>query len=106
MEFTVDKPWKFDEKQTIVLNIIQTVNLNYLSGTLLPFENQLTRNIGYIGSGPISVHIFVRKCGFIHGDKIPIQVHSQRTYSFIKQIVTFLFVYSTGDCYKSQQSTH
>lgn len=86
MEFTVDKPWKFDEKQTIVLNIIQTVNLNYLSGTLLPFENQLTRNIGYIGSGPISVHIFIRKCGFIHGDKIPIQVHWQRTFSFIKQL--------------------
>lgn len=74
MEFTVDKPWKFDEKQTIVLNIVQTVNLNYSMGTLQPFENQLTRNIGYIGSGPISLHIFIPKCGYIHGDKIPVQV--------------------------------
>lgn len=74
MEFVVDKPWKFDEKQMIVLNIIQTVNLNYALGTLQPFENQLTRNIGYIGSGPISLHIFVPKCGYVHGDKIPVQV--------------------------------
>lgn len=76
MEFIVDKPWKFNEKHTIVLNIIQTVNLNYLLGTLQPFENQLTRNIGYIGTGPISLHIFVSKCGYVHGDKIPIQVSS------------------------------
>lgn len=74
MEFIVDKPWKFDEKHTIVLNIVQTVNLNYSMGTLQPFENQLTRNIGYIGSGPISLHIFIPKCGYIHGDKIPVQV--------------------------------
>lgn len=74
MEFTVDKPWKFDEKQLIVLNIVQTVNLNYSLGTLQPFENQLTRNIGYIGTGPISLHIYVPKCGYAHGEKIPIQV--------------------------------
>lgn len=74
MEFVVDKPWKFDERQVIVLNIVQTVNLNYSLGTLQPFENQLTRNIGYIGSGPISLHIFVPKCGYTHGDKIPVQV--------------------------------
>lgn len=74
MEFIVDKPWKFDEKQLIVLNIVQTVNLNYSLGTLQPFENQLTRNIGYIGTGPISLHIYVPKCGYTHGDKIPVQV--------------------------------
>lgn len=74
MEFVVDKPWKFDERQTIVLNIVQTVNLNYSLGTLQSFENQLTRNIGYIGSGPISLHVFVPKCGYTHGDKIPVQV--------------------------------
>lgn len=73
MEFIVDIPWKFDKKQIIQLNIIQTVNLNYTLGTLQPFENQLTRNIGYIGTGPISVHVYVMKCGYIHGDKIPIQ---------------------------------
>ena len=76
MEFVVDKPWKFDERQTIVLNIVQTVNLNYSLGTLQPFENQLTRNIGYIGSGPISLHIFVPKCGYTVNDKIPVQVIS------------------------------
>lgn len=76
MEFVVDIPWKFDKKQTILLNIIQTVNLNYSLGTLQPFENQLTRNIGYIGTGPISLHVFVGKCGYIDGDKIPIQVRT------------------------------
>lgn len=80
MEFIVDKRWKFDEKQLIVLNIVQTVNLNYSLGTLLPFENQLTRNIGYIGTGPISLHIYVPKCGYIHGDKIPVQVISKITH--------------------------
>lgn len=82
MEFVVDIPWKFDKKQTILLNIIQTVNLNYSLGTLQPFENQLTRNIGYIGTGPISVHVFVAKCGYIHGDKIPVQVGSTLTLNF------------------------
>lgn len=79
IEFVVDIPWKFDKKQTILLNIIQTVNLNYSLGTLQPFENQLTRNIGYIGTGPISLHVYVAKCGYIHGDKIPVQVSSTLT---------------------------
>lgn len=74
IEFIVDKPWKFDEKQTIVLNIIQTVNLNYIPGSLQPFENQLTRTIGYIGSGPISLHVFIPKSGFVLDEMIPIQV--------------------------------
>lgn len=80
MEFIVDKPWKFDEKQLIVLNIVQTLNLNYALGTLQPFENQLTRNIGYIGTGPISLHIYLQKCGYAHGEKIPIQVYMRHCY--------------------------
>lgn len=94
IEFVVDIPWKFDKKQTILLNIIQTVNLNYSLGTLQPFENQLTRNIGYIGTGPISLHVYVAKCGYIHGDKIPVQVSS--TLTFVScYIFSFLFYLST-----------
>lgn len=63
LEFVVDKPWKFDEVKTIVVNIIQTVHLNLTPGTLQPFENQLTRNIGYIGSGPLSLHVYIEKAG-------------------------------------------
>lgn len=74
IEFILDKPWKFDEKQTIVLNIIQTVNLNFIPGSLQPFENQLTRTIGYIGSGPISLHVFIPKSGFVMDEMIPVQV--------------------------------
>lgn len=74
MEFVVDRKWKFDEKQTLVLNIVQTVNLNYILGTSQPFENQLTRNIGYIDSGPISLHVYVPKVGYIANEKIPVQV--------------------------------
>lgn len=74
LEFIVDKPWKFDEKQTVALSIIQRLNLNYAFGTLQPFENQLTRNIGYIGSGPISLHCFIPKAGYVAGERIPVQV--------------------------------
>lgn len=89
IEFVVDKPWKFDEKQVIVLNIIQTVNLNHTLSSLQPFENQLTRNIGYIGTGPISLHVFVPKCGYIHGDKIVIQVTMTIQIVFLTIFLTF-----------------
>lgn len=92
MEFVVDKPWKFDEKQTIVLNIVQTVNLNYSLSAMQPFEHQLTRNIGYIGSGPISLHIYVPRCGYIQGERIPIQVHQSiniRNYRMKRMFLTF-----------------
>lgn len=74
LEFVVDKPWKFDEKQTLLLNIIQSVNLNSAFSTLQPFENQLTRNIGYINSGPISVHVYIPKTGYICGERLAVQV--------------------------------
>lgn len=74
LEFIVDRPWAFDEKQTVVLNIIQKVNLNYVFSTLQPFENQITRNIGYIGNGPISLHVFIPRVGYTSGEKIPVQV--------------------------------
>lgn len=78
MKFVVDKRWRCD-KQTIVLNIIRTVNLNLIEGTLLPFENQLTKTYGFVDSRPISLHVSVPKRGFILGDKIPIKVilHSE-----------------------------
>ncbi|XP_031621706.1 arrestin domain-containing protein 17-like [Contarinia nasturtii] len=97
MEFVVDKPWKFDEKQTIVLNIVQTVNLNHSLSTLRPFEHQLTRTIGYIGSGPISLHIYLQKCGYVSGERIPIQaivtnhskVHVEKLKFALNKIVDY-----------------
>lgn len=74
LEFVLDKPWKFDEKQTLLLNIIQSVNLNLAFSTLQPFQKQLTRNIGYINSGPISVHAYIPKTGYICGEKLAVQV--------------------------------
>lgn len=74
LEFVVDKPWKFDEKQTISLKIIQNVNLNSAFSTLQPFENQLTRNIGYINCGPLSVHVYIPKTGYICGERLAVQV--------------------------------
>lgn len=74
LEFVLDKPWKFDEKQTISLKIIQNVNLNSAFSTLQPFENQLTRNIGYINCGPLSVHVYTPKTGYICGESLAVQV--------------------------------
>lgn len=75
MEFIVDRPWKFDEKQQIVLNIIQLVDLNTLRTiNERPLEQQFTRNIGYISSGPVSLHVFIPKSAYVAGDKLPIQV--------------------------------
>lgn len=74
LEFVIDKAWKFDEKQSLFLNIIQSVNLNSAFNTLQPFENQLTRNIGYINSGPISVHVYIPKTGYICGERLAVQV--------------------------------
>lgn len=74
MEFVVDKPWKFDEKQVVVLNVIQTVDLNQFADTLKPFEKQLTKTIGFIDSGPISLHVSIPKIGYVFGELIQIQV--------------------------------
>lgn len=73
MEFTIDKPWKFDEKQTIVVNVIQEVSLDSIPNALQPVEQHLTRTIGYISSGPVSLHVYVPKSAFVIGEKLPIQ---------------------------------
>lgn len=74
IEFVVDKPWKFNEKHTVKLNIIQTVDLNSSVGTSQPFEKQLTKNVGFLESGPISLHVRVPKLGYTFQDKIQVQV--------------------------------
>lgn len=75
MEFVIDKPWKFNEKQTVPLNIIQTMDLNTLPNAMKAYEQQLTKSIGFIDSGPISLHVFIPKTGYIIDEIIPVQVH-------------------------------
>lgn len=74
MEFVIDKPWKFDEKQTVLLNIIQFADLNHVSNALQSVEKLLTRNIGYIGSGPISLHVFIPKSAYVPNERMPVQL--------------------------------
>lgn len=90
MEFVVDKPWKFDEKQVVVLNVIQTLDLNQYTDTLKPFEKQLTKTIGFIDSGPISLHVSIPKIGYIFGELIQIQVRKRWHISYMIQ--TFFFI--------------
>lgn len=92
MEFVVNKSWKFDEKQTIVLNIIQAVNLNHALDILQPYEYQQTKNIG-LKPMPISLHVLMPKRGFVQGEKITVQVVSSALDIFLWPIaINTLFV--------------
>lgn len=75
MEFVLDKPWKFNEKHTIALNIIQTMDLNSSPDASKAFEQQLTKSIGFIDSGPISLHVVLPKTGYAFDEVIPVQVY-------------------------------
>lgn len=75
MEFVIDKPWKFNEKHSIALNIIQTMDLNNSPDAMKAFEQQLTKSIGFIDSGPISLHVFIPKMGYVFEEIIPVQVN-------------------------------
>lgn len=74
MEFVIDRPWKFDEKLTHVLNIVQLVDLNHISNALQSLEKQLTRTIGYIGGGPISLHVLIPKSAYVPNERMPVQL--------------------------------
>lgn len=74
MEFVIDKPWKFDEKQQLVLTIVQLVDCLTFPVALLPREQRTSRNIGYIGSGPITLEVLVPKCYYVPTETVSIQV--------------------------------
>lgn len=73
MEFVIDKPWKFDEKQQIVLTIIQLVDV-HSTGALLPIVEGTSRVFGYIGSGPIALQVLIPKNFYVPSETLPIQV--------------------------------
>lgn len=75
MDFVVNKSWSFDLKQTILLNIIQTMNLNCTPNMLQPYQYQQTKSVG-IKPMPISLHVSLPKRAFSYDDTIPIQVFS------------------------------
>lgn len=81
MDFVVNKSWSFDEKQTILLNIIQTMNLNSVPNMLQPYQCQQTKNVG-IKPMPISLHVSLPKRGFSHGETIPVQVFQENRCYF------------------------
>lgn len=90
MEFVVDKPWKlFDDKQTVVLNVIQTLDLNKIENIMTKFEKQLTKTIGFIGSGPISLYISIPKRGYVFGDSISIEVRILKMHQFTDILVRY-----------------
>lgn len=74
MEFVVDRPWKFDEKYEVPLNIYKSLDLNFDPFARIPQQKQLTRNIGFFGSGPISLHVLIPRSGCCVGEKLPLQV--------------------------------
>ena len=77
MEFIIDKPWKFDEKYAVPLTIKRSLNLNnepYRIYGNTPQQKQITRNIGFFGGGPISLHMYTPRMGCVSFEKLPLQV--------------------------------
>lgn len=75
IEFIVDKPWKFDEQYEVPLNIYKSFDLNlYPMYMSVPQQKQIARNIGYFGSGPITLQIFIPRSAYTPGEKLPLQV--------------------------------
>lgn len=74
MEFTIDRKWKLDKTCKVPLTIMKSLDLNFDPYARVPQQKQLTRNIGLINSGPISLHLLIPRTGFACGEKLPIQV--------------------------------
>lgn len=74
MEFTIDRKWKLDKTYKVPLTIMKSLDLNFDPYARVPQQKQLTRNIGLIHSGPISLHLLIPRTGFACGEKLPIQV--------------------------------
>ncbi|KAJ6635049.1 Arrestin domain-containing protein 3 [Pseudolycoriella hygida] len=74
MEFTIDRKWKLDKTYKVPLTIMKSLDLNFDPYARVPQQKQLTRNIGLISSGPISLHVLIPRTGFACGEKLPIQV--------------------------------
>lgn len=74
MEFTIDRKWKLDKNYKVPLTIMKSFDLNFDPYARVPQQKQLTRNIGLIHSGPISLHLLIPRTGFAYGEKLPIQV--------------------------------
>lgn len=75
MEFTIDRKWELSHKTyKVPLIIMKSFDLNFDPYARTPQQKQLTRNIGLIHSGPISLHLLIPRSGFACGEKLPIQV--------------------------------
>lgn len=74
MEFTIDRKWKLDKTYKVPLTIMKSLDLNFDPYARVPQQKQLTRNVGLIHSGPISLHVYIPRSGYACGEKLPIQV--------------------------------
>lgn len=74
LEFIVDKPWQFDEKYEVPLTVVRSLDLNYDPYARVPQQKQTTRNVGFIGSGPVSLHVHIPRTGVVPGELLPLQV--------------------------------
>lgn len=74
MEFTIDRKWRLDKTLKVPLTILKSLDLNFDPYARIPQQKQLTRNIGLLHSGPISLHVLIPRTGFACGEKLPIQV--------------------------------
>lgn len=74
LEFVVDKPWQFDEKYEVPLTVVRSLDLNFEPYARVPQQKQTTRNVGFIGSGPVSLHVHIPRTGVVPGELLPLQV--------------------------------
>lgn len=88
--FVIDRPWKLDEKQQVPLTIIQlfdfTCGSDLLKASgplsrssfehhfLKAIEENISRTIGYLASGPVTLHVLIPKSYYVPLEKIPIEV--------------------------------
>lgn len=70
----INRPWKFDEKYEIPLNIRCSYDLNLNPPLAQTNQRQITRNIGFFGGGPISLHVSTPRSGCLIGGRLPLQV--------------------------------
>lgn len=96
-QVTINRPWKFDERHEIPLNVRCSLDLNENAIHAQPNQRQTTRNIGFFGGGPVSLHVFTPRSGCLIGGRIPLQVicanHSstpvERVKFTLRQIVEY-----------------
>lgn len=96
MDFIVEKVWNFDDKYSIPIVIVKSRPLSPTFGGR-PLTQQLTRNIGVFGGGPISLVAELPRSSAVRGNKLTLRVcvdnrsntHVEKLKFSIKQTVSY-----------------